>query len=207
MTLRKRRVLLLICILLFAVFAPAVSFYVLGYRLNSGLSLTKTGGVYAFSPENGSAVYINGKFKKETGVIRNGLFVQNLKPDEYDILIAKEGFWPWQKTIKIKPELVLEVRAMLVKKNLEGETLVRGPFKEIYYSPYQKIIALHENDIKKKTNKIVFYLPEEKVFLSPSSAASANLIQFKTFGDFFWNENGFIFQKTVFSRSDLRMEV
>lgn len=191
MTIRKRRILLIICVLVFLIITPLLNFYLAGYRLTRGFKITKTGGMYIYSPENGVKIYINNELKKETGFIQNGYFIQNMKPGKYSIIVAKDGFWPWKKDLNVKEEIVSETRSFLVKKEPEGKTIVRGLFSEIYASPDNKILTLIEKNKKTSLNKMSFYLPESDVFLNAKNIQSQN-IYFSDIIKTKWEENSFI---------------
>src|SRR3989338_11338406 len=121
-------ILLITCVFMFLAGAIAVNFYVLGYRIDSDLKITKTGGIYIYSPEAKSDIYLNNRLKEQTGIILGGVFIQNLKPQKYSVLVAKNGYWPWQKNITIKEEVVAELRAMLIPQNPKGEIILKGLF-------------------------------------------------------------------------------
>lgn len=176
-------------IVVFAVAAPTINLYILGYRLTSDFKIVKTGGIYVYIPISGAEIYLNNEFKKESGLIQNGIFIQNLKPSEYSVLVAKDGFWPWQKKIKVREEAVSEIRPLLIPQNIEGTTLMKGLFSEIYGSPSEKLLVLTETSGKNsKIHKFSFYLPKENMFLIPATAAAKNF-SFQKLKKIKWNEN------------------
>ena len=194
MTLRKRRILLLICVIIFVLAALIVNFYVAGYRLNSKFKITKTGGIYIYSPLNYTDIYLNNKFKKQTGALQKGFFIQNLKPEKYTILAAKEGYWPWQNEIKVEEEMVIEIKAMLTLQNPAGKVILKGPFLNLYSSPFQKILVLLEKEKGGALKKIIFYLPAQNTFLSPvSQEKNKSLGLFKDISNIRWEDESFIF--------------
>lgn len=175
MTLKKRRILLGIAVVVFAIAAPVINLYILGYRLTSDFKIVKTGGIYVYVPASGAKIYLNNQFKKESGLIQNGVFIQNLKPSEYLLLVAKDGFWPWQKKVKVREEAVSEIRPLLIPQNIEGSTLIKGLFSDIYGSPSEKLLVLTgASEKNSKIHKFSFYLPEENAFLIPKAAAAKN---------------------------------
>jgi len=125
MTLKKRRAYLYILIVVFFVIIPLIMLYTSGYRIGKGFKLVETGGIYIYSPESGSEIYIDNKKKKETSALNKDLFVQNLKPDTYSILIAKDGFWPWAKEVTVEEKRVSEAIAFLIPKEPRGETITK----------------------------------------------------------------------------------
>lgn len=90
-----------------------VVLYGKGYRfgtdINSGqIELKGTGLLVTKSIPDGAQVFVDGKLKTATD---NTI---NLPPGEYDIKIFKEGYFPWEKHIKIDTEVVSKAEALLV---------------------------------------------------------------------------------------------
>lgn len=188
MTLRYRRKLFFLSIAGFLIITPPVLLYTAGYRLADNWSLAKTGGIYIFSPLSGSEIFIDNSLKKQTNLLQGGVFVQNLRPNIYSALVAKEDYWPWQKNLKIEPQLVTEARAFLIPRSPEGKTLLRGPFISIFASPFDEILILEE--LKGKIRKIVFYLPDSEEFLTNSSISTNQILSSsKKMDDVYWQEN------------------
>jgi hypothetical protein len=81
-----------------------------GYTFNfngSGPVLSGTGLLVATSAPDGAQVLINGHLTTATD---NTI---NLPPGDYDIKIFKEGYFPWEKKITIKKEVVSKADALL----------------------------------------------------------------------------------------------
>jgi hypothetical protein len=81
-----------------------------GYSLNfngNGSILSGTGLLVATSSPDGAQVIINGHLTTATD---NTI---NLAPGDYDIKIFKEGYFPWEKKITIKNEVVSKADALL----------------------------------------------------------------------------------------------
>jgi hypothetical protein len=176
MTLKKRRIILAICVLLFLLAVTVVLFYTTGYRWNSKLHLYKTGGLYVSSPLSGSQIFINNKLEKETNILQGGLFLQSLKPGAYSVLIAKDGYWPWLKNLKVKEQFVTEARAMLIPKEPKGAVLLRENYSPLELSKYDEILtALKTLENKKqdqysqlssnKKQKLWWNINENKLWL------------------------------------------
>ncbi len=95
-------------ILALLVLATAVIvLYAKGYRLGNGKDLSGTGVLVATSTPDGASVYINDHLTTATD---NNL---NLSPGEYKVRISKEGYFPWEKKIKIEKEVVSKANARL----------------------------------------------------------------------------------------------
>lgn len=193
MTLKKRRILLFVFVLIFAVAAVVINFYVAGFRLSPDFKIIKTGGIYVYSPESYSDIYLNNKLKKQTGLLQKGVFIQNLKPGKYSVLVGKKDYWPWQKKVKVEAEMVAEARAMLVPQNPQGKVILKGRFLDLYGSPEQKLLFLVEKEKKSLLKKPVFYLPEDEIFIMPGAKEAAKLLIFKNISEVELRENSFIF--------------
>lgn len=152
---------------------PLILLYTGGYRLSDGWNITKTGGIYIYSPASGSEIFLNNDFQKQTNILQSGVFIQNLKPTKYSALVAKEGYWPWQKQLTVEQQLVTEVRAFLIPQSPQGKTLLRGPLDSIY-APINNVLIFEE--IKNRTRKIVFYLPHSGEFLTNFSSDTAQIL-------------------------------
>lgn len=135
MTLKRRRIILVLCVAAFFIVMPVVLLYSNGFRLNSSFHLVKTGGLYVSSPISGSEIFVNNNLEKTTNILQSGLFLQNLKPGEYSVLIAKEGYWPWAKKLEVEEQAVVEARALILPKDPEGEIIKS---KEIFPSEIEK---------------------------------------------------------------------
>lgn len=141
MTLRKRRIILVVCILVFLLLMPLILLYTTGWRWDRKLGLYKTGGLYISSPLTDSKIFINSNLEKETNILQGGIFLQSLKPGKYSILVDKEGYWPWQKNLFVKEQLVTEARAMLIPKEPRGNVILRENYSPLEISKYDEILA------------------------------------------------------------------
>ena len=142
LTIGKRRVILIVCVLIFLAAAPAVLLYSNGYRLGANWTLKKTGGLYVASPVSGAQIFVNDNLERETNIIQNGLFLSGLRPGAYSVLIAKEGYWPWSKKMEVKSQMVAEARALLLPKEPEGEIIKRENSTPLQKTEYDDIYAL-----------------------------------------------------------------
>lgn len=178
MTLMRRRIILIISILAFLVAVPLVLLYTSGYRLDSGFRLIKTGGLYVSSPVSGSQIFINNELKKETNILQSGLFLQNLKPGKYSVLIAKEGYWPWLKELEVKEQFVTEARALILPKETKGEVIKSSEHQEIVSLINEiKALSATTTEIIRLANhnrQKLWWLPEEnKVWVEWIDSASS----------------------------------
>ena len=139
-----------ICLLIFLILAPAILLYTTGYRINTALNLYKTGGLYISSPFTGSKIFLNNYEQKETNILQSGVFMENLKPAKYSVLVTKDGYWPWQKKLEVKEQFVTEAMAMLIPKNPEGKIILHENYSPLEFSKYDEILTSLKN-LKKLT--------------------------------------------------------
>lgn len=120
----RKQYLLSGTIFLFLVIATViVILYGEGYRfgLASGTpQLSKTGLLVATSVPNGAQVFINGHLTTATD---NTI---NLSPGTYTVKIYKDGYFPWEKKLVVKQEVVTKADALLfpLAPKLESVTTV-----------------------------------------------------------------------------------
>lgn len=127
MSQKTRQILFYIFVLIFLTLTPAISFYASGYKLGSGLNLQKTGILILDSEPSSAFIYIDGKIqqnfinkvmKSEEGFITTPQKIKNLLPGEYNIKIDKDGYWPWEKKLTVKPgESTFAEDVILFRKN------------------------------------------------------------------------------------------
>lgn len=123
LSLKKRRIYFYILSIIFLVAIPVVVLYTSGYRLGPKFTLVETGGMYIYSPEAGSSIYVDSKKERETGTFQKDWFVQDVSPGTYTILIVKDGFWPWMKEVVVEERKVAEAIAFLVPTEPEMEMI------------------------------------------------------------------------------------
>ncbi len=94
-----------------------------GYRFNLDRGkpeVTGTGLLVATSTPDGAQVFVNGHLTTATD---NTI---NLFPGEYTVKIFKEGYFPWEKTLRVQKEVVAKAEALLlpVAPKLESITAI-----------------------------------------------------------------------------------
>jgi hypothetical protein len=192
MSLRKRRVILAISILAFILGASFVSLYSQGYNFDKSFNFSKRGGLYVNAGYSDSKIFVNHKKERTTGLLKAGLFMGNLKPEEYSILVAKEGYWPWAKDLEVLEGYVTEAQAFMVPQDPRWEFLLKGKFTNIWASPYKNILALQEKNGEKYL--LNFYLPEDNNFLTASSQNTEKFLSNEgSISNLIWGENYLIF--------------
>ncbi len=116
---RTRITLLTVLIILFFLLAPQIILYSLGYRFDfEEKKFVNTGGLYLKIWPQRTEIFVDGKLIKKTGLFSGSILIQNLLPKKYEILIKKEGYHFWKKTLEIrKKEVVKAENIILIKEN------------------------------------------------------------------------------------------
>ena len=121
MTYKTRTLVFWLSILLFILVSPPVLFYATGWRVTPGFKIERIGGLFIAVSQSGSKGYLNNELRSETGFFSSGVLLQNLTPHTYSVLVAKEGFWPWTKTLPVKGSEVVEAYALMIPQTVAAE--------------------------------------------------------------------------------------
>ncbi len=123
MTLKARRVLFVFCAVLFFTIAPIIILHTAGFRYSADAKkIIQTGIIYVTAkPFEGIKIFLDGREVKENlisrGVINKKYILNNLIPKSYDIKIAKEGFWAWEKKLAVSGGLITYAEPLLLPLN------------------------------------------------------------------------------------------
>ena len=120
MTRKTRWVLLGVCAIVFFIAAPYIVFYSLGYRVNfTTWKIHGTGGIYVYAAPEPESILIDNRAAKNTGLFSTAVFAQNLLPGPHSVLITKEGYHDYQKTLEVKEKEVTKLETVtLFKKDI-----------------------------------------------------------------------------------------
>ena len=187
LTRTKRKILFWISVLIFLLLVPVTILYALGYRVDPDFSLRKTGGLYISSTFTGSEIFVDKNLQRKTNLLQSGVFIQNLAPKKYGILVLKEGYLPWAKDLNVKSQFVTEAHALLVPMQTNGKILSRGGFVGIKSSTFDSILLLSFETKNRKA--IAWYVPDSDEFMSPIPGESA-FTYTKSFELIRWLDNG-----------------
>src|SRR3989338_1801241 len=105
-------------------------------QTNTKPELVKTGMLAIRSIPDGAKVYVNEKLITATDDT-----ISSLRPSTYTIEVKKEGFEPWKKEVKVFPELVTDITAVLVLQSPRLEPLTNTDVKAFSLSSNQNNIA------------------------------------------------------------------
>lgn len=132
---KTRLTILAICFLLFFVVAPYIIAYSLGYRIDfKQKKIVATGGIYVRVVPQGADVIIDSKIENKTSLFSPTVFVQNLLPAKHTVLVKKDGYFDYNKSLDVEEKEVVKLEdIVLFKQNLTFEALqdkTKSPFIE-----------------------------------------------------------------------------
>ena len=120
----KRRLYLVGLIVLFFCLFPIVIFYAIGYRFKTGLGFVQMGGIYVSVPYSDASVVLDSRKIGTSNILNHGFYIANLIPGVYTLHVDRPDTRPWGRTIVVEPQLVTDVRALLVPQKIELVRLV-----------------------------------------------------------------------------------
>ncbi|MFH1536206.1 MAG: PEGA domain-containing protein [Patescibacteria group bacterium] len=158
---------ILVCLILGTI---AVILYGKGYRFgltNEGKpNLSSTGLLVVTSNPNGAQVFIDGILQTATD---NTI---SLFPGNYSVRIFKEGYFPWQKQIKVEKELVSKAEALLFATAPKLENITASGIENPVIDPSMTKIAYKIASGSAKKNGIYLLDMNAKLILTLQSAST-----------------------------------
>jgi len=151
MSLKTRRLLYITFILAFLILTPLLIFYALGYSINSGFKIEKSGILVINTEPKGAKISIEDKniqklwsrlLKKDDDFIKSPAKIKSLKPGNYNITVELPGYWPWTKKLTIR----------------SGQTTFA---EDIYLFRNDKPVLIDEND-----TLLSDFSPNKKYFIN-----------------------------------------
>jgi hypothetical protein len=134
MRIRYKVLIIILTLVALGIVTTGVILYGMGYRIDQR-GLTGTGLLAVTSQPDGAEVWINGHLQTATN---NTL---NLFPGEYTVTISKEGYFPWEKKIKIAKEEVAKADALLFPKAPKLDSITANGVLNPIIDPSQTRIA------------------------------------------------------------------
>ncbi len=120
MTIRTRLIILGLCVAIFFIAGPYIVLYSLGYRVNfETWEINGTGGIYVYAQPEPESVLIDNLHAKNTGFFSSAVFVQNLMPGPHTVLVQKDGYHDYRKTLEVAEKEVTKLENVtLFKKDI-----------------------------------------------------------------------------------------
>lgn len=120
------------------------------FDLNKG-RIVQTGGVYVKTLQVNTAVFIDDKYENVTSSFTRDLLVQKLLPGTHNIKIKRDGYFTWEKNLKVEEQLVTKAQnVILFPENISFSSLMTE-VKNVFEIDEFKFL------IQKTDNQLVFF--------------------------------------------------
>lgn len=138
---KTRLIILFACAICFIIIAPTLVFYSMGYRFDfEKMKVTATGGIYVRSFPAAEKIIVDSKIIEKPAIFSNSVFIQSLLPNKHSVLLQKEGYYDYSKTIPVQEKEVTKLEnIILIKKDISFE-LVTDKTKNPFISKEKFII-------------------------------------------------------------------
>jgi len=132
MTTRQRWIIKIIFISIFAVLAPLVIAYTMGYRYNfSTGQIQKTGVLVINSYPDEAQVYLDGKLiADETPAV-----IKKINPNFYNVEVIKDGYLPWSKKLEVKSSETTFAESVVLFLDKEPQIMAEREITKSLFSP------------------------------------------------------------------------
>lgn len=188
MTLRTRRILLVIAVVLFMIFSPLVILYSFGYRYDPrGGKMIQTGIIYIIpQPQDNVKIFINDNEETERlsikGFFKKDYVIYNLLPQTYNIKVRRDGYSEWEKRLAVSPGVITYANPLLFPLNPANDAIfsdksviswsISPDFNKIAYAKNDSGgVVLSVYDINQKSTKSIS-LKDIEAKLPPSENIS-----------------------------------
>lgn len=165
MTRKRRKILFWISAVIFLLTIAPVVLYSFGYRIaQDPWNIVRAGGLAISSvPATGTRIYVDTVLERETTLLFRKLFLQGLTPRLYHVRVEKDGYFPWEKRLRVYPERVTDVQALLIKDSQQsGKVLLQGDYISIAQADrIHNILSFKDSKSRER-----FYSPDETKFIS-----------------------------------------
>jgi WD40 repeat protein len=166
---RKQVLTPLLVLILLILATTGVILYGKGYRfgkLSDGRpTVSKTGLLVTTSKPDGAQVFINGNLTSATDD------TIDLLPGEYDVKISKDGYFPWEKKVKIEKEVVTKADALLFPTAPRLESITSSGVENPVIDPAKHRIAFRIASQSAKKNGVYVLDMNTNPVLTLQSAA------------------------------------
>ena len=205
MTLKVRRIISLIFILLFLTIAPAIVLYAAGFKLSkNGFFIQKTGIFIIDSNPRGAKIFIDGKVQKnfvsslfnKNNFIVTPAKIKNLLPGEYNLSLELNGYSGWQKQLTIYPGSSTFAEDIYLFKNDLPVQIFPAKIKSINFSPNKNRALILSDD------QITFFnlADETKKYVNQKNLKGENFI---------WSDDGFkvVIDNYLYDSNNLNIKI
>src|SRR6185436_16728255 len=143
MSIKTRLIILGLCVLAFLLVTPYIVLYSLGYRVDfETLQIRGTGGIYVYAQPDPSSVMIDAVSAPKSSYFSSAVFVQNLMPGPHSVLIKKDGYYDYQKSLLVKEREVAKLENVTLFKQKINFALLENGVDYAAISPDESALLL-----------------------------------------------------------------
>lgn len=109
--------------------------YSFGYRVERepAWRIVRAGGLLvAPTPTTGVRIFVDNILERETNIFTRELFLQGLTPRKYRVRLEKDGYYSWEKTLRVYPAQVVRAEALLIP-TAEPRKLTHGEYTAMQF--------------------------------------------------------------------------
>ncbi|MBU2575490.1 PEGA domain-containing protein [Patescibacteria group bacterium] len=145
MTLRNRRILYLVFIIIFFLVAPPLVLYTAGFRYDFEYNrIVETGSLVVKSYPEDADIYINEEKYSET----SPTIINTILPGKINLLVSKTGCHDWVKTIEIKPRVTAFEENIKLYAKAEPISIIQDNITKYWFNEKQDKFAYLTEDNK-----------------------------------------------------------
>jgi hypothetical protein len=152
-----RRLFFWIVALLFLITAPVAVLYSKGYRFDQYKKIfIHSGSITVKSTPPSVSIYLNGDLQPSgtLDIINNSITINGLRPGNYNLKVAKDGYKIWEKNVEVHSGVSTEFwNVFLIPQNFAPKELAADKPKRFFVSPFGENIAY----VKKNGTDIEIY--------------------------------------------------
>jgi PEGA domain. len=127
-----RHIAFFISLSLYLTLLPIILSYSLGYHIDfHKLVIYKTGILSLKSTPSGASIYINSRLYKDMTPAR----IEELRPGTYSVEVRKDGLFPWQKDLTVRPNMVTRAENIILFPTLQVTEKVSGRETDDFFIP------------------------------------------------------------------------
>ena len=147
MTQKSRKYIVCFLILSFFIVTPPIILVSQGYRFDIvNKKISPTGGLFLKALPRNANIYLDETLVDKTDFLFGSVLVENLLPKQYKISLRKDGYYDWNKTLRIEEKRVADAKNIrLVPENPEFSINARN-VKNFYLFPNQKKALIQEEE-------------------------------------------------------------
>lgn len=147
MTINTRRFIAAGFIIAFVICAPILILYTAGYRYNFKKSqLQATGALVLTTKPTGASIQLNETVLTEKTSAR----LNNILPDEYQITLTKENYYPWTKKMTVNSQQTTFAENILLFRRGEPIKAAEYPIQWINFSPSKQAAIFATTELNQK---------------------------------------------------------